>query len=172
MPSQIGTLAPSDISCFLCVWPLTVKRVLASPTLLEAGNLSFSLESSIAYASFFLKRLSILLRCLWSAMVCPRQCKLLGKVNRGESKQTAPSALEGFALMCPNRNGSPLQDSFLENPTVRGAWRATVRGVTRSQTRLSTQVLPALRTQSFYQVPGPTPCSPLRACLFLPETGC
>ena len=33
-------------------------------------------------------------------MVCPRQCtKLLGKLNRGESKRAAPSALEGFALM-------------------------------------------------------------------------
>ena len=27
-------------------------------------------------------------------------------------------------------NGNPLQYSCLENPTARGAWRATVRGVT------------------------------------------
>ena len=31
-------------------------------------------------------------------------------------------------------NGNPLQDSCLENPMDGGAWRATVHGVTKSQT--------------------------------------
>ena len=31
-------------------------------------------------------------------------------------------------------NGNPLQYSCLENPNDRGAWRATVHGVTKSQT--------------------------------------
>ena len=34
-------------------------------------------------------------------------------------------------------NGNPLQYSCLETPMDRGAWRATVHGVARSQTRLS-----------------------------------
>ena len=34
-------------------------------------------------------------------------------------------------------NGSPLQDSCLENPMDRGAWWATVHGVAKSWTRLS-----------------------------------
>ena len=34
-------------------------------------------------------------------------------------------------------NGNPLQYSFLENPTDRGAWWAVVHGVTQSRTRLS-----------------------------------
>ena len=34
-------------------------------------------------------------------------------------------------------NGYPLQYCCLENPMDRGAWRATVHGVTKSQTRLS-----------------------------------
>ena len=34
-------------------------------------------------------------------------------------------------------NGNPLQYSCLENPMDRGAWRATVHGVTKSQIRLS-----------------------------------
>ena len=34
-------------------------------------------------------------------------------------------------------NGSPLQYSCLENPLDRGAWRATVHGVTKSQTCLN-----------------------------------
>ena len=34
-------------------------------------------------------------------------------------------------------NGNPLQYSFLENPMDRGAWLATVHGVTKNQTQLS-----------------------------------
>ena len=34
-------------------------------------------------------------------------------------------------------HGNPVQYPCLENPTDRGAWRATVHGVTESQTRLS-----------------------------------
>ena len=38
---------------------------------------------------------------------------------------------------CPGGgHGNPLQDSCLENPMDRGAWRAAVRGVTKSRTRL------------------------------------
>ena len=33
-------------------------------------------------------------------------------------------------------NGNPLQYSCLENPMERGAWQATLHGVTKSQTRL------------------------------------
>ena len=35
------------------------------------------------------------------------------------------------------RNGNPLQYSCLGNPKDRGTWRATVRGVSKSWTRLS-----------------------------------
>ena len=38
------------------------------------------------------------------------------------------------------RNGNALQYSCLGNPMDRGAWRATVLGVTKSWTRLSTHV--------------------------------
>ena len=34
-------------------------------------------------------------------------------------------------------NSNPLQYSFLENPMDRGAWLATVHGVTKDQTQLS-----------------------------------
>ena len=34
-------------------------------------------------------------------------------------------------------NGNPLQDSCLENPTDRGAWKATLHRVKESWTRLS-----------------------------------
>ena len=45
-------------------------------------------------------------------------------------------------------NGHPLQYSSLENSMHRGAWRATVRGVTKSRTRLSDQQLWAGSTLS------------------------
>ena len=35
--------------------------------------------------------------------------------------------------------GDPLQCPCLENPTDRGAWRATVPGIAKSQTRVSDQ---------------------------------
>ena len=34
-------------------------------------------------------------------------------------------------------NGNPVQSSCLKNPMDRGAWRATVHGVAKSQTQLS-----------------------------------
>ena len=41
-------------------------------------------------------------------------------------------------------NGNPLQYSCLENPMDRGAWRATVNGITKSGTWLSTCAHPSL----------------------------
>ena len=35
------------------------------------------------------------------------------------------------------RNSNPLQYSFLRNPMDRGAWRATVHGIAKSQTQLN-----------------------------------
>ena len=45
-----------------------------------------------------------------------------------------PGSIPGLGR-CPGEgNGNPLQYSCLENPMDRGAWRATVHGVTESQT--------------------------------------
>ena len=41
----------------------------------------------------------------------------------------------------PGRNGNPLQYSCLENSVDRRAWRATVYGVAKSQTRLSNSTI-------------------------------
>ena len=38
-------------------------------------------------------------------------------------------------------NGNPLQYSCLENPMDKGAWWATARRITKSQTRLSMRAL-------------------------------
>ena len=59
-----------------------------------------------------------------------------------ESKESAYNAgdlgsIPGLGRSPGEGNGHPLQYSCLENPMNRGAWWATVHGVAKSQTRLS-----------------------------------
>ena len=57
-------------------------------------------------------------------------------------------------------HGNPLQDSCLENPRDRGAWRATVHGVAKNRTQLNhlahsvTQSCPTLRDPMDRSPPG------------------
>ena len=46
-------------------------------------------------------------------------------------------SIPGLGKFSGEGNGSPLQYSCLKNPMDRGAWWATVHGVTKSQTQLS-----------------------------------
>ena len=46
-------------------------------------------------------------------------------------------SISGLGRSLGGGNGNPLQYSCLENPMDRGAWRATVHGVAKSQTQLS-----------------------------------
>ena len=48
-----------------------------------------------------------------------------------------PGSIPGSGRSPGGGHGNPLQYSCLENPMDRGAWWATVHGVTKSQTRLS-----------------------------------
>ena len=61
------------------------------------------------------------------------------------SKEVACNAgdvgsIPGLGRSLGERNSNPLQNSCLENPTDRGAWWATVRGVAKSRTRLSDSI--------------------------------
>ena len=47
-------------------------------------------------------------------------------------------------------NGSPLQYSYLENPMDRGAWWATVHGVTKSRTRVTKQHADVMKVLCLY----------------------
>ena len=60
-------------------------------------------------------------------------------------KKKNPPASSGDAALIPGSgsspgggHGNPLQCSCLENPTDRGAWRATVHGVTESDMTVAT----------------------------------
>ena len=46
-------------------------------------------------------------------------------------------SIPGSGRFTEGGNGNPLQYSCLGNPMDRGAWQATVHGVTKSQTQLS-----------------------------------
>ena len=58
--------------------------------------------------------------------------------NPPAMKETGdPVSIPGMGRSPGGGNGNSLQLSYLENPMDRGAWRATVRGITKSQTQLS-----------------------------------
>ena len=62
---------------------------------------------------------------------------------RGLSVKNPPASVEDVGLIpgwgrSPGvGSGNPLQYSHLENPMERGAWKATVHGVTKSWTQLN-----------------------------------
>ena len=65
-----------------------------------------------------------------------------GLVSGSDGKESTCSAGDPGLIPVLGRspgegNGSPLQYSCLENPPDRGAWRATVHGVTKGQTQLN-----------------------------------
>ena len=59
--------------------------------------------------------------------------------NAGNARDTG--SIPGLGSSPGEGNGNPLQYSCLGNPMDRGAWWATIRGVTKSQTRLSTHLV-------------------------------
>ena len=66
----------------------------------------------------------------------------MGFPSSSDSKASACNAGDPGLILGSGRspgegNGNPLQHSCLEDSTDRGAWWATVHGVTKSQTLLS-----------------------------------
>ena len=59
---------------------------------------------------------------------------LAGKVST--CRAGGLGSIPGSGRYPGKRNNYPLQNSCLENPIDRGAWQATVPGVTKSQTLL------------------------------------
>ena len=59
---------------------------------------------------------------------------LSGKETAYQAGDT--SSIPGSGRSPGEGNGNPFQYSYLENPMDRGAWWATVHGVTKSQTQL------------------------------------
>ena len=71
-----------------------------------------------------------------------RKFMLQGFAGGADSKESTcnsgdPGSIPGSGISPDEGNGNPLQYSCLENPTDRGAWRATVHVVAKSWTLLS-----------------------------------
>ena len=85
-------------------------------------------------------------------------------VPRGSAVRNLPAMQEtwvpslGQGRYPRGGNGNPFQYSCQENPTDRGAWRATVRGVPKSWTPLSACSLLSPLRAVFPECPAP-PCS-------------
>ena len=63
-----------------------------------------------------------------------------------------PGLTPGSGRSPGEENGNPLQYSCSENPTDRGAWQATVHGVTRVGHDLATKTTKPIRTAHLYQL--------------------
>ena len=68
----------------------------------------------------------------WASLVAKTVKNLPVTGNAGDL-----GMIPGLGKSPAEGNGNPLQCSCLENPMLRGAWRATVHGVAKNQTQLS-----------------------------------
>ena len=68
--------------------------------------------------------------------------------NAGDVREAG--SIPGSGRFPGEGNGNPLQYSSLENSMDRGAWRATVHGVTKSQTRHVSAVKAKLPEPHFF----------------------
>ena len=66
-------------------------------------------------------------------------------------------SIPGWGRSPEGGHGNPLQHSCLENPTDRGAWRATVHGVAESQTRPRQLSTRGLKVRASSQPPTSAP---------------
>ena len=85
-----------------------------------------SQTQALHYAKIILFRIHMTFYKIYLAKIADK-----GYVNIWASDKISPMQRNGEG------NGNPLQYSCLVNPMDRGAWRATVHGVTQSRTRLS-----------------------------------
>ena len=62
-------------------------------------------------------------------------------VKNSPSNEGDIGSIPGLGRSPGEGNGNQCQYSSLENPMERGAWRATIHGATKSQTRLSIETI-------------------------------
>ena len=106
------------------------------------------LNSLISSTNFLVLSLGFSMYSIWKRQWHPTPVLLPGKSHGWrslvgcrpwgrEELETTEQLHFHFSLSCiGERNGNPLQCSWLENPRDEGAWWAAVYGVTQSRTRL------------------------------------
>ena len=73
---------------------------------------------------------------LSSLSVLFNSASVVGETVESDCNARDPGSIPGLGRSPGEGNGNPLQYGCLENPMDGGAWRATVHGVAKSQTRL------------------------------------
>jgi len=68
---------------------------------------------------------------LFFSSLCYIGASLVSVVKNPPAKARDAGSIPGWERSLGKGNGNPLQYSCLENPMDRGAWRATVHGVTK-----------------------------------------
>ena len=85
----------------------------------------------------------LLHHCHWVHMLLLSTCDytclgfLGGSYGKGSAHNMRALSIPESGRSAEEGNGKPLRYSCLENPMDKGAWRATVHGVTECQTQLS-----------------------------------
>ena len=82
------------------------------------------------------------------------------KLNQLPAMQGGLGSIPGSGRSLGEENGNPLQYSCLENSMERGAWWATIHGVTRVRHNLATKppanhLTPVTSSQPHFSPPGP-----------------
>ena len=104
---------------------------------------------SIFYSGTMYAKANSLWSSSYSPIGLPRWCSGKESICNSGDASDAGSIL-GLGRFPGEGNGNPLQYSCLENPTVRGAWWATVQGVAKSWRWLSIQKTRTKPSSKFY----------------------
>ena len=101
-----------------------------------------SCDTKVLAESQYAMFLDSLISLLWLGSVNGKVLLGSGFPGSSNGKESACNSLDlgsipGLRRSLGEGNGYPLQYSFLQNPMDRGAWWATVRGVTKSWIRLN-----------------------------------
>ena len=118
--------------------PVTCRCLPASEHHLTGRSFSSGPWVFLGKRSMAIRRMTSILDKLSFTGKKTHQVALVVKnkqANAGDAGDAG--SIPGWGRPPGGGHGNPLQYPCLENPTDRGAWRATVQGVAKSQTRLS-----------------------------------
>ena len=140
-----------------------------SPSQAHFSSFLISHDGSIADTTCFV--FQILLRLWIFGQVTSHQALPRWSVGKESACNAGELGLIPGLERSPGvRNGNPLQYSYLENSMDRGAWRATVHGVAKSQTQLNDLTWHSIAHFSSFQSSGLLSSKYISLPLFFPSS--